>query len=153
MGNGHSPFLLNNFGAQQTAERRAKMALEKAFEIAVEPVHCPGCGMYQPDMVQELRKRFRVKFDPNERAADRLAAPFNHAAGRAVQANTIEAYEDLLRVWPVYANEVRHQLREIRNPVRRKVLKWVGWALWAAIPGTFIVLIILSLLADHKIKL
>jgi len=152
MGNGHSPFLLNNGGAQRTADRRANIALQRAFDIAVEPVHCPRCGMYQPDMVKELRRRFGVKFDPNERADERLAIPFNHAATKAAQANTVEAYEDLMRVWPVYAREVRFQLRDLRHPVRRKVLKGLWWTLWIAIAGSFIVLAILSVLAD-KIRL
>lgn len=153
MGNGHSPFLLNNGGAQQTAERRAKIALERAFAVAVEPVHCPRCGMYQPDMVQELRGRFRVRFDPNERAAERLAVPFDQAASRAAQANTAEAYEDLMRVWPVYANEMRFLLRDLRHPVRRKILRALWWTLWVAIAGSFLLLVVMSFLGDHKIGL
>jgi len=77
MGNGHSPFLLFNFGARQTAERRARKALQRAFVGAVEPVHCPTCGMYQPEMVPELERRFGVRFDPNEHAAERVTIPFN----------------------------------------------------------------------------
>jgi hypothetical protein len=92
MGNGHSPFLLLNSGAKQTAERRARKALQRAFVGAVEPVHCPTCGMYQPEMVPELERRFGVRFDPNEYAAERVTIPFN-----VIWKKMVEAYERFVR--------------------------------------------------------
>src|SRR5258705_2251354 len=58
-GGGHSPFWSNNIGAEVSAERRARANLVRALQEAIEPVHCPNCGMFQPNLVQLLRRRHR----------------------------------------------------------------------------------------------
>lgn len=150
MGNGHSPFLLNNSGAKQTAERRARKALEIAFAKAVEPVHCPRCGMYQPEMVGELERRFGVRFDPNEYADERVSTPFNVIWDKTNAANTVEAFEHFMRVWPVYADQANVRLRELRHPLRRKVLRVLWWAVWAILAGGFVALTLLAILGESK---
>jgi hypothetical protein len=217
MGNGHSPFLLLNSGAKQTAERRARKALQRAFVGAVEPVHCPTCGMYQPEMVPELERQFGVRFDPNEYAAERVTIPFNVIWKKTHEADTVEAYERFMRVWPRHADHAklrlrellgiyqpemvpelerrfgvrfdpneyaaervtipfnviwkkmveayerfmriwpRHadhaklRLRELRHPVRRKVLRVLSWTVWGMIAVGFAGLVLLSILGELKV--
>lgn len=151
MGNGHSPFLLNNSGAKQTAERRARKALEIAFAKAVEPVHCPSCGMYQPQMVEELRRRFGVRFDPNDCATERITVPFDLILDKTRQADTVEAYEHFERVWPVYSREAKLRLSELRHPVRRRVLRILAWAFYIIVGGGFAALALLAILSELKI--
>ena len=146
MGNGHSPFLLFNFGARQTAERRARKALQRAFVGAVEPVHCPTCGMYQPEMVPELERRFGVRFDPNEHAAERVTIPFN-----VLWKKMVETYEQFMRIWPRHADHAKLRLRELRHPVRRKVLRVLSWTVWGIIAVGFAGLVLLSIVGEHKV--
>jgi hypothetical protein len=151
MGNGHSPFLLLNSGAKQTAERRARKALQRAFVGAVEPVHCPTCGMYQPEMVPELERQFGVRFDPNEYAAERVTIPFNVIWKKTHEADTVEAYERFMRVWPRHADHAKLRLRELRHPVRRKVLRVLSWTVWGMIAVGFAGLVLLSILGELKV--
>jgi hypothetical protein len=151
MGNGHSPFLLNNSGAKRTAERRARMALERALAEAVEPVHCPTCGMYQPEMVRELERRFGVRFDPNEHSAERVTIPFHVIWDKTCQTNTAEAYERFMRIWPIYTDQAKLRLRELRHPLRRRVMRALSWAVWTVIAVGFGGLVLLSVLSELKV--
>jgi hypothetical protein len=151
MGNGHSPFLLNNSGAKRTAERRARTALDRALAMAVEPVHCPTCGMYQPEMVEELKRRFGVRFDPNEHATERVTIPFHAIWDKTCRANTVEAYERFVRVWPIYIDQAKLHLRELRHPVRRRVLRVLSWTVWTALAIGFVGLALVSILSELKV--
>jgi len=51
-GGGHSAFWLNNAGAEVSAESRARANLKRALDEAIEPVHRPMCGIFQPNMVR-----------------------------------------------------------------------------------------------------
>jgi hypothetical protein len=72
-GGGHSAFHLNNTGAAESAKTRARANLNRALDEAIEPVHCPTCGIYQPAMVRVLRERHGKQFDPNRYASARIA--------------------------------------------------------------------------------
>jgi hypothetical protein len=56
-GSGHSPYCLNNSGAQDRANAQASRALRRALEKGADPVACPECGWYQADMVRDMRRR------------------------------------------------------------------------------------------------
>lgn len=49
---------LDGDGARERATKEAEKQLEKALTKGCDFVPCPGCGWYQPDMVQ--RKRARI---------------------------------------------------------------------------------------------
>jgi len=60
IGTGESPYMLDHDGAKKRAEERARRGLEEDVRLASEGVKrnvaCPGCGLYQSDMVESLRK-------------------------------------------------------------------------------------------------
>lgn len=58
--NGYASNLLwlDGDGARERATKEAEKQLEKALNKGCDLVPCPGCGCYQPDMVQ--RKRTRI---------------------------------------------------------------------------------------------
>jgi hypothetical protein len=56
-GSGTSPYLLNNAGAQDLAQKQASRRLRKQLENGMDPVPCPDCGWYQVEMVAEIRRR------------------------------------------------------------------------------------------------
>jgi hypothetical protein len=72
-GGGHSAFYLNNAGAEASAQVRARANLTRALDEAIEPVHCPRCGIYQPDMVRILRKQHGKRYEANKYASERIA--------------------------------------------------------------------------------
>jgi hypothetical protein len=47
----------DNVGASNRASDRAQGKLERALSQGVDPVPCPNCGYFQPDMVREARRR------------------------------------------------------------------------------------------------
>lgn len=54
---GFSFLWLDDEGARNRAAGRAKAVLERSLKEECDPVACPACGMYQPDMVRLLRTR------------------------------------------------------------------------------------------------
>jgi hypothetical protein len=56
-GAGTSLYFLDNAGAEHRAYAQANKRLRRAFERGVEPVACPDCGWFQPEMVREVRRR------------------------------------------------------------------------------------------------
>src|SRR5438874_2630964 len=56
-GHGHSPYHLNNRGAERRAHDRAQRRLAKMLARDVDPVPCPDCGWIQQEMVHEVRRR------------------------------------------------------------------------------------------------
>lgn len=54
-GEGTSPYMLDNAGAQRRAEEKARAALEHALHTHCEVVPCPNCSHLQPDMVRKVR--------------------------------------------------------------------------------------------------
>jgi hypothetical protein len=91
-GGGHSPFLLTDYTARAAAQQRAHINLSRALNEAIEPVHCPVCGIFQPNMVRVLRERHGDRYEPNKYASERIAAPMANAFRAACVANTIESY-------------------------------------------------------------
>jgi Protein of unknown function (DUF3592) len=63
MGTGTSLLFLDNEGARERSESRARKHLERSLKNSVDPVPCPKCGWYQPDMVKALRQRYRLWMD------------------------------------------------------------------------------------------
>lgn len=55
-GQGVSPYMLDNAGAQDRARSSAHSGLQKALDAAKEDVPCPKCLAYQADMTQRLKK-------------------------------------------------------------------------------------------------
>jgi hypothetical protein len=133
-GGGHSGFYLNNKGAAASAETRARANLVRALDEAIEPVHCPTCGIYQPKMVQVLRERHGKQFDPNKYAAERVAIPPGAAWFTARVANTKTAYTKFMEVWPTLDWHAKQQIKELRYPPYvRKLVSNIGWMLWGAL--------------------
>jgi hypothetical protein len=98
-GGGHSPFFLNGAGAAASAKMRAHANLNRALD-EVEPVHCPACGIFQPDMVQVLHQRHGKRYEPNKYASERIAVPEATAWRLAREADSVEAYTKFMEVWP-----------------------------------------------------
>jgi hypothetical protein len=101
-------------------------------------------GMYLPEMVPELERRFEVRFDPNEYAAERITIPFN-----VLWKKMVEACERFMRIWPRHADHAKFRLRELR-PVRRKVLRVLSWTVWGIIAVGFAGLVLLSIVGELK---
>ena len=59
-GQGDSLYFLDNAGAQNRAKSKANADLKKALANDCDPVPCPQCGAYQDDMVQKLRREYRM---------------------------------------------------------------------------------------------
>src|SRR5205807_3593511 len=50
---------LDNTGAAERATVIAQVALRRALEKGCDPVPCPECGTYQPNMVPQLQGEHR----------------------------------------------------------------------------------------------
>jgi hypothetical protein len=111
-GGGHSAFYLNNRGAAESATTRAHANLVRALDEAIEPVACPTCGIYQPDMVQILRERHGKRFDPNKYAAERVKFPAARLWRAACEINTKEAYSRFIEVWPTLDSHGKEKISE-----------------------------------------
>ena len=127
-GGGHSAYFLNDSGAVANAHKRARANLHRALHEDIEAVACPACGIYQPDMVQLLRKQHGKACDPNEHAAERAAVPLRKAWSNACAANTVEAFTRLKLVWPTLSWHADQHIRQIKYPPHmRKLVASVGW--------------------------
>jgi hypothetical protein len=130
-GGGHSAFMLNNAGAAAIARRRARANLNRALDEAIEPVHCPTCGIYQPAMVGALRERHGIQFDPNKYASERIAGRVSAAWDAACAANTIAAYSKFMEVWPTFDWHAKTRIKGLSY--RRKLVGRLGWMFWGAL--------------------
>ena len=101
-GGGHAPLMIfNNTSASEAAASRARADLRARLENAIEAVHCPCCGIYQPNMVDALRRRYGRDFDPNKLAFARLKTPLVAAWRHARTVNSKESYKKFMATWPV----------------------------------------------------
>jgi hypothetical protein len=133
-GGGHSAFCLNNAGAAATAQMRAHANLNRALNDDVEPVHCPTCGIYQPDMVRALQEHHGKRYEPNKYAAERIAVPLRTAWSAARAANTVEAYTTFKQVWPTLSWHADQEITQIKYPPHmRKLVASFGWIVWGAL--------------------
>jgi hypothetical protein len=142
--------MMNNTGAAASAKRRAQENLDHALRIAIEPVCCPTCGIYQPDMVQVLRQRHRKGFDPNKYAAARIKYPAPGLWRAACEINTKEAYTNFMAVWPSLDAQAKKQIKELRYPPHvRKLVSSIGWMLWGALALCAIGAVLASIIASR----
>ena len=143
-GGGHSGFYLNNRGAAESAKKRAQANLVRALDEAIEPVPCPTCGIYQPDMVQALRERHGKNFDPNKYAAERIRFPTADLWRAACKMNTKEAYSRFIEVWPTLDSPAKRKIGELRfPPYLRKLasnILWIAWGALALFVGSIVLL-------------
>jgi hypothetical protein len=138
-GGGHSAFYLNNAGAAASAKMRAHANLNRVLHQAIEPVHCPACGIFQPDMVRVLRERHGKRYEPNKYASERIAVPIENAWRAACAANTKESYTKFKEVWPTHTWYAEKQIKELRYPPHlQKVASSFYWAVWGAVVLFFI---------------
>jgi hypothetical protein len=113
---------------------RARANLDRELDEAIEPVHCPSCGIYQPDMVRVLRGQHGKHYEPNKYASERIAVPAANAWRAACEANTIEAYTKFKDVWPTLSWHADQQIKEIKYPPHvRKLVASFGWIVWGAL--------------------
>ena len=148
-GGGHSPFFLNNAGAAASAQKRARANLNRALNEAIEPVHCPACGIFQPDMVQVLRERRGMRYEPNKYAFERIAAPVADAWRAACAANTVESYTRFIEVWPTFSWHAERQIKGLKYPPHlRKLVSGLFWIVWGALV-LFIIMIIAIFIGEH----
>jgi hypothetical protein len=61
-----SPYFMDEDGAQERAQERAEEQLARIYDTYVVPMPCPGCGDYQPEMIDAMKRRkypfpFRVR--------------------------------------------------------------------------------------------
>jgi hypothetical protein len=135
-GRGDSPFYLSNAQAAANANMRARADLARALNEAIEPIHCPTCGIFQPDMVRLLRKRYGKQYDPNKYASERIKGSIWDALRAANAENTVEAYTKFMETWPyvwfpAYAKE---RIKEIKYPpFLRWLLSHSWWIVWGAV--------------------
>ena len=136
-GGGHAPFCLGNAGAAEDAKLRARDNLNRALSEAIEPVHCPTCGIFQPEMVEVLRQQYGKQYEPNKYASERLAIPVATAWHLAREADSVEAYTKFLEVWPTnslnptltirsfFVRAARVRLKVLKYPLYlRKIVEW-----------------------------
>lgn len=149
-GGGHSGFYLNNRGAAESAKTRAQANLIRALDEAIEPVSCPTCGIYQPDMVQVLRERHGKRFDPNKYAAERIKFPAASLWRAACKINTKEAYSRFIEVWPTLNSHAKKKIGELRCPPHmRKLVGRVSWVLWGALALCCIGVVLAGIIASR----
>ncbi len=147
-GGGHSPLHLNPHGAAQDAKRRAYINLDRALRDTVEPVYCPTCGVFQPEMVQQLRNRFGNTFDPNKYATERIEIPFRSAWHKVVTEDSTEAYTHFIEVWPTATQSVYAARERIKYLTRSPLVAFLNkiFPLFAKITWLLIVILFLSLM-------
>jgi hypothetical protein len=143
-GGGHSGFMLNNAGAAESAKVRARANLNRELDEAIEPVHCPACGIYQPAMVRVLRERHGKRFEPNKYASERITAPPVTAWRAACAANTVVAYNKFIEVWPTFDWLAKKQIKQLRYPpYMRKLVSnflWIAWGVLVLfVVGIFVI--------------
>ena len=149
-GGGHSAFMLNNAGAAESAKTRARHNLMRALDEAVEPMHCPRCGIYQPAMVQVLRERHGKQFDPNKYASARIAYPVADLWRTARAMNTKEAYTNFMAVWPTFDKDAKYQIRQLRYPAGlRKFVSRLLWLAWLALALIVAGLVVIGIFWDQ----
>jgi hypothetical protein len=136
-GRGDSPFYLSNATAAANAEKRARANLSRALSEGIEPIPCPACGIFQPNMVRLLRERYGKRYDPNKYASERIALPNGWKALIAAQKeNTVEAYTKFMETWPnnVLRRMAKERIRELRYP---PYLRWLlsnwAWLVWGGV--------------------
>jgi hypothetical protein len=133
-GGGHSAFFLNDARAAASAKTRARANLNRALNEAIEPAHCPACGIFQPDMVRVLRERHGKRCEPNKYASERIAAPVADAWRAACVANTVESYTKFMEVWPTFSWHAERQIKELKYPpLLRKLVSGLFWIVWGAL--------------------
>ena len=144
-GGGHSPFHVSQDRAAEDARRRAHINVNRALRDAIEPVYCPSCGVFQPDMVEELCKKIGPTFDPNKYATERLEIPFQSAWRKATTEDTPDAYRHLIEVWPSATQAVHVAHERIKYLIRPPLVAFIykNSYLLAKIVWSFVVLIFL----------
>jgi hypothetical protein len=141
-GGGHSAFYLNNAGAAASAKMRAHANLNRALHQAIEPVHCPACGIFQPEMVRVLRERHGKRCEPNRYAYERIAVTVANAWRVACAAHTKESYTKFMEVWPAHSGGAERQIKELRYPPHLRDLTM--WAVWGAAAVIFVGAVIIG---------
>jgi hypothetical protein len=111
VGGGHSPLHLTNASAAEKARQRARDNLSRALMDAIEPVHCPSCGIYQPNMEPLLRKDLGNKYEPNRYAKLRLDLSPEEAWRAACQGNTVKSYINFMEIWPTYSSFAKSKIK------------------------------------------
>jgi hypothetical protein len=143
-GSAHNSFGVFGAFARQNAEQRARDHLQRRLATAVEPVHCPRCGIYQTPMVQVLRRRLGSRYNPNKYARDRITVTARDAWQAACSANTVSAYTNFLETWPAYREAAQDRIRALKHPRLKKWMTRLGWFAWGAIALIFAVAAVLS---------
>jgi hypothetical protein len=101
-GSGHAPYYLGQESAKERAASSARANLERYLANRVEPIYCRRCGLYQPDMIQELRRRTaNTLTDYNKFASLRVTIPRDSLYRTITSAPSIEGFEKFLSVWPL----------------------------------------------------
>jgi hypothetical protein len=117
----HDPYMLVSEDARRTAKNRARERLKRKLATAVEPVHCPRCGIYQTSMVKFLRRQLGSRYDPNKYARDRITVTDWDAWQAASSANTVSAYTKFLETWPVYRKAAQDRIWPLKHPLLTKL--------------------------------
>jgi hypothetical protein len=163
VGYGHAPLTLGGEGAAKIAGIRANNELHDALKQGVDPVPCPRCGIFQPDMVQLLRERHGKRYDPNRYASERISVPARKAWADAKAQNTVQAYRRFKEVWPMYGGHADRSISLVRYPpFLRKFLDWkvesefVDWFVgrlgiiaWCAIIAFFSIFVIATMIESY----
>ena len=112
-------------------------------------MHCPRCGIYQPIMVEELRKKTGGRFDVNHYAQERITTPVNAAWDNACAKDTAQSYTKFQQVWPSLSHLAQEQIRKLKFPRLRKVFSKIYWIMWGLLVVGFVSLIVASFLGNR----
>lgn len=149
LGGGHSPFWLNNAGAARAAHERARANLSRALDQDIEPVFCPKCGLFQPDMVALLRKRLGPKCEPNKYASMRATIPLETAWREVRSVDEIQLYRKFIDIWPAHSWRAEERIRELKHPLLRRVLSISFWSFWGVAAFAAAMLVVLPVIGPY----
>jgi hypothetical protein len=150
-GRGDSPYSLSNTAAAANAKMRARADLARSLNEAIEPRHCPVCGIFQPDMVRLFRKQYGKQFDPNKYASKRIIGSPGAFAGSPFEAlraadaeNTVEAYTKLMETWPytLFLYHAKQRIEQIEQLKYPPFVRWLRSHVWWIVWAVFFLLVI-----------
>ena len=123
-GEGVSALFLDNKGAKKRAVRNARENLDEVLKRSQDPVPCPVCGMYQPSMVEILRRKRGRRYDPNLYARQRAGTTDRAAWKKALSENTLEAYQAFIQIWPHSPLTIEAQVKVWKTEGRKREEEW-----------------------------
>ena len=141
-GRGDSPYNMSNSEAAGNARMRAQANLIHELDEAIEPIHCPRCKIFQPEMVQLLYKMHWKRYDVNKYASERVTIGPMDALLVAAREKTVASYTKLLETCPHLLFASAYAKNELKLMRYSPYLQWFVSHFWQILYGALILLII-----------